>query len=38
MRFYRCDRGVVEASLIGVDDTGLRLRLIAESLAEQAFG
>src|SRR5580700_7668995 len=37
-RFLRCNRRVVEASFIGVDDAGLRMRWIAERLAEQAFG
>jgi hypothetical protein len=37
-RFHRCNRRVVEASLIRVDDVGLWMRWIAESLAEQAFG
>src|SRR5271166_5073598 len=36
--FHTCNRRVVEASLIGVDDAGLRMRWIAERLAEQAFG
>jgi len=35
--FHICNRRVVEASLIGVDDAGLRMRWIAESLAEQAL-
>ena len=36
--FHRCNRRVVEASLISVDDAGLGMRRIAERLAEQAFG
>jgi hypothetical protein len=36
--FHTCNRRAVEAGLIGVDDAGLRMRGIAESLAEQAFG
>lgn len=31
-------QGPVETGLIGVDDAGLRMRWIAESLAEQVFG
>ena len=38
LSFHRCNRRVVEASLIGIDDTGLRMRWIAERLAEQLFG
>ncbi len=37
-RFHCCNRRAVEAGLIGVDDPGLRMRWIAEGLAEQAFG
>ena len=33
-RFHRGNRRAVEAGLIGVDDTGLRMRWIAERLAE----
>src|ERR1019366_6183198 len=36
--FHCCNRRAVEAGLIGIDDAGLRMRWIAESLAEQAFG
>jgi hypothetical protein len=36
--FHCCNRRAVEAGLIGVDDAGLRMRWIAESLAEQALG
>ena len=36
--FHCGNRRAVEAGLIGVDDTGLRMRWIAESLAEQALG
>jgi hypothetical protein len=36
--FHSCNRRAVEAALIGVDDAGLRMRWIVESLAEQAFG
>ena len=37
-RFHSSDRRAIEAALIGVDDAGLRMRRIAERLAEQAFG
>jgi hypothetical protein len=37
-RFHCDNRRAVEAGLIGVDDAGLRMRWIAESLAEQALG
>jgi len=37
-RFHCCNRRIVEASLIGVHDARLRMRWIAEGLAEQAFG
>ncbi len=36
--FHRGNRRAVEAGLISVDDAGLGMRWIAESLAEQAFG
>src|SRR5271156_6545169 len=36
--FHCCNRRIVEASLISVDDAGLRMRWIAERLAEQTFG
>ena len=36
--FNCCNRRAIEAGLISVDDAGLRMRWIAESLAEQAFG
>jgi hypothetical protein len=36
--FHSGNRRAVEAGLIGVDDAGLRMRWIVESLAEQAFG
>src|SRR5208337_2452591 len=37
--FFQCrNRRAVEARLIRVDDTRLRMRWIAERLAEQAFG
>ena len=38
LRFHSSNRRAVEASLIGVDDAGLRMRWIAERLAEQALG
>jgi hypothetical protein len=38
LHFHRCNRRVVEAGLIGVDDTRLRMRRIAERLVEQALG
>ena len=37
-RFHSSDRRAVEAGLISVDDAGLRMRWIAERLAEQALG
>jgi hypothetical protein len=37
-RFHCDNRRAVEAGLISVDDPGLGMRWIAESLAEQAFG
>jgi hypothetical protein len=37
-RFHSSDRRAVEAGLISVDNAGLGMRWIAESLAEQAFG
>ncbi len=37
-RFDSHHRRAVEAGLISVDDAGLRMRWIAERLAEQAFG
>jgi hypothetical protein len=37
-RFHCCNRRVVEARLIGVDDAGLRMRWIVERLAEHTFG
>ena len=36
--FHCCNRRAVEAGLISIDDPGLGVRWIAESLAEQAFG
>ena len=36
--FHPCNRRAVEACLVRVDDTGLRMRRISERLAEQAFG
>src|ERR1019366_7212321 len=36
--FHCCNGRAIEAGLIGVDDTGLGMRWIAEGLAEQAFG
>ena len=36
--FHCCNGRATEAGLIGVDDAGLGMRWIAESLAEQAFG
>jgi hypothetical protein len=36
--FHCGNRRSVEAGLISVDDAGLRMRRIAEGLAEQAFG
>jgi hypothetical protein len=36
--FHYCNRRVAEAAPIGVDDTGLRMRSIAERFAEQACG
>ena len=36
--FHSGNRRAVEASLISVDDAGLRIRWIAERLAEQTFG
>src|ERR1019366_3558929 len=36
--FYRRNPRAVKAALISIDDAGLRMRWIAESLAEQAFG
>ena len=37
--FFHCwNRRAVEACLIGVDDAGMRMRWIAESLAKQPFG
>src|ERR1035437_2991053 len=36
--FHCCNRRAVEAGLISIDDAGLGVRWIAESLAEQAFG
>jgi hypothetical protein len=38
LRFHCGNRRAVEAGLISVDDAGLGMRWIAESLAEQAFG
>jgi hypothetical protein len=37
-RFHCDNRRAVEAGLISVDDPGLRMRWIAERVAEQAFG
>jgi hypothetical protein len=37
-RFHCGNRRGIEAGLISVDDAGLRMRLIAERPAEQAFG
>ena len=37
-RLHSCNRRAVEAGLIGVDNAGLRMRRIAERLAEQALG
>src|SRR5271155_1408537 len=37
-RFHSGNRRAVEAGLISVDDTGLRMRWIAERLTEQALG
>src|SRR5215472_12154362 len=36
--FHSGNRRAIEAGLIGVDDAGLGMRWLAESLAEQAFG
>src|ERR1035437_1608054 len=36
--FHCCNRRAVEAGLISIDDAGLGVRWIAESLAKQAFG
>ena len=36
--FHCWNRRAVETGLIGVDDTGLRMRGIAERLAKQPFG
>ena len=36
--FHSWNRRAVEACLIGVDDAGMRMRWIAESLAKQPFG
>src|SRR5215471_12878764 len=36
--FHSGNRRAVEAGLIGIDDAGLGMRWLAESLAEQAFG
>jgi hypothetical protein len=36
--FYCGNHRAVEGGLIGVDDAGLRMRWIAERLAEQALG
>src|SRR5580704_1771747 len=36
-RFHCGNRRAVEAGLIGIDDPGLRMRWIAESLTKQAF-
>ena len=36
--FRSCNRRVVEACLVRVDDTGLRMRRISQRLAEQACG
>jgi hypothetical protein len=38
LRFHCGNRRAVEAGLISVDDPGLRMRWIAERVAEQAFG
>jgi len=35
---YSGNRRAIETGLISVDDPGLRMRWIAERLAEQAFG
>ncbi len=37
-RFHGGNRRAIEASFIGVDDAGLRMRWIAQRQAEQAFG
>ena len=37
-RFHCGNRRAIEVGLIDVDDAGLRMRWIAESLAEQALG
>jgi hypothetical protein len=37
-RLHSCNRRAVETGLVGVDDAGLRMRVVAERLAEQAFG
>ena len=36
--FHRGNRRAIEAGLIRVDDAGLRMRWVAESLAEEACG
>ena len=36
--FHSWNRRAVEACLIGIDDAGMRMRWIAESLAKQPFG